>query len=398
MKVLYITLDRSLGDPHPDVAVHTKARETYMASFFDRYDILILTPKHPELVEVFRLKKMTIRASCSQSFAHMVGDGVRIGQEIFRTSPFDLVTTQDPLLTGLTGYLLKKRLAVPLHMQIHGDYLDHPGWLRESSLNPWYNRLGKAVLKKADAVTTVHEDIAQKIRSKLKTASMSVSSLSHGLGINTAHFFKRVDPHHLYPWKNTDAHPVVFFAGRMTSQKNLIELVRAVPLVLKNFPKTLFVLAGTGDLKQRLQYLARKLDVDHQIIFPGKIPEADMPTAYQSADIFVLPSLYEGHARALMEAGVCGLPVVTTPVSGARDIVIDRRNGRIASTPAAKDLADAMLEVIENLSDYQDRARTMVSSHAEQYDYLKQIAQLAKLIKNTQSCYVPKQYAATAIP
>ena len=387
MNALFIGLDRSLCDPRTDYALNTKARESYLAQFFDHYAVLILTPKQPGLAPVVRTSGMAIYATLSQSYATMIPDAVRIGLEIHRECPLNLITVQDPLLTGLAGYFLKKRLNIPLHVQIHADYLDNPFWLQESALNRWYNRLGKAVLRKANAVTAVHPDIAAKIRAIIKIPTIPVTNLPYGLGIDTRFFLGPAEPDFRSLWLAQRFRRVIFFAGRLSLQKNLAELIRAIPIILQRFPKTLFVLAGEGDQKNSLLALARELGIEDHVHSAGFISDIRMPSAYQSSDIVVLPSFYEGHARTLMEAGVSGVPIVSTPVTGTKDIIQGAFNGRVATSFKALDLAAALMDILANHQHYHTNAQSLKHSLAQQFDYRCNIADWAKQIQHTTMPY-----------
>ena len=80
------------------------------------------------------------------------------------------------------------------------------------------------------------------------------------------------------------------------------------------WPKLFFVWAGTGCLSNRLKSLAAELGVSEHIKFLGE--RTDIPDLLDAADIFILPSLYEGMPLAIMEAMAKGVPVIATGVSG----------------------------------------------------------------------------------
>ena len=70
----------------------------------------------------------------------------------------------------------------------------------------------------------------------------------------------------------------------------------------------------------------------------------------RSADIFILPSLEDGFARTVAEALACGLPVITTPNTGASDLVLRGENGEVVPIRDPQAIADAAIEWWERIS------------------------------------------------
>ncbi|WP_417798427.1 glycosyltransferase family 4 protein [Terasakiella pusilla] len=123
----------------------------------------------------------------------------------------------------------------------------------------------------------------------------------------------------------------LFFVGRMVPEKNLVALINAC----KGLPIQL-TLIGDGPLRGDLERLARVQAVP--VTFPGKMPQSAIVTLMRSkADGFVLPSLYEGHPKALIEAMAFGMPVLAANSPGIREEV-KGRNIAILSEPSEKSL------------------------------------------------------------
>lgn len=104
--------------------------------------------------------------------------------------------------------------------------------------------------------------------------------------------------------------PTLLYVGRLEPQKNLTVLLTALVRVKK---KLKIVFVGQGSQRQKLLDQARRLQLNLSIKPP--VPHSQLLAIYQSADIFVLPSLIEGSPKVLLEAMACGLPIVTTDVS-----------------------------------------------------------------------------------
>lgn len=117
--------------------------------------------------------------------------------------------------------------------------------------------------------------------------------------------------------KQSSKIPVVLFIGRLEPQKNLTVLLTALNRI-KRKVKVIFV--GQGSQRQKLLDQAKKLQLN--LIIHDQITHSQLPKTYQSADIFVLPSLIEGSPKVLLEAMACGLPIVATDVTDVKAGII----------------------------------------------------------------------------
>src|SRR5699024_11269619 len=108
--------------------------------------------------------------------------------------------------------------------------------------------------------------------------------------------------------QNIFKQPTIITSGRLSNQKGQWHLIRAFSKVKEKIPNAQLVILGKGDLKSKLIDITYKLKLENSIHFLGF---QSNPFKYiAEADIFVLPSLYEGFPNALCEAMACGLPVI----------------------------------------------------------------------------------------
>ncbi len=135
----------------------------------------------------------------------------------------------------------------------------------------------------------------------------------------------------------------LLFVGRLTEQKNLNALLEA--LATPGLGRCRLTLAGRGEARTGLAESARRLGIAERVDFRGEVDGRELLRLYCGNHLFVLPSLAEGMSNALLEAMACGLPCVSTPVSGATDLIRDGENGVLAEdyTPRALSAAVARL-------------------------------------------------------
>jgi len=117
----------------------------------------------------------------------------------------------------------------------------------------------------------------------------------------------------------------LLYVGRLTAQKNLRTLLRSLAEADADRP---VMLVGQGEEEAPLRELACKLGVAAR--FAGVIPHDHLPPVYASAWAFVLPSLFEGMPKALLEAMSCGLACLGSDVVGIRELVADGETGLLA--------------------------------------------------------------------
>ncbi|UYN88676.1 MAG: glycosyltransferase family 4 protein [Anaerolineales bacterium] len=132
----------------------------------------------------------------------------------------------------------------------------------------------------------------------------------------------------------------VGFVGRLDAQKNLHNLITAVvDMDIEVW------LIGYGPLQEELERFAEGTVA--QFKFLGNVANHELPLMLNQCDIFVMPSLYEGHPKALLEAMACGLPALGTRVPGIQEIITDGENGLLSETGAAS-LREGLQRLIDD--------------------------------------------------
>jgi glycosyltransferase involved in cell wall biosynthesis len=155
----------------------------------------------------------------------------------------------------------------------------------------------------------------------------------------------------------TDKEDKIVSVARIIEQKNPQMLLEAFFEVHKCYPSYSLVFFGEGEMKHQLQQRAKALELEAAVKFPGAVK--DVFEKIKSARLFVMSSNYEGMPNALIEAMCIGIPVVSTRVCGAVDLIKDGENGRLVDCADKEELAAVIMEMLSD-----DRQLTRYAENA----------------------------------
>ncbi len=132
----------------------------------------------------------------------------------------------------------------------------------------------------------------------------------------------------------------ILFVGRLEPQKNLFNLIEAI----SETDLTLDI-CGKGTLGEELISKAKELNV--QINFIDVVPNYKLPEILNRYKYYVLPSIFEGMPKSLLEAMACGLVCIGTDIDGINEIIEDSVNGYLANNTSVWGIADAITRAIQ---------------------------------------------------
>lgn len=167
---------------------------------------------------------------------------------------------------------------------------------------------------------------------------------------------------------------IILFVGRLAPVKGILYLIRAMPFVLRK-REAILVIVGDGPERSDLQHLVRILNLQPYVLFLGHIDTEKLALCYNAADVFVLPSLIEGHPIVLLEAMASGLPVVATDIGGNNESVLNEVNGFLVCSKDYHALAQAISAILNN-----EGLRQQFSAKSLEL-YRKNFAERTQLVK-----------------
>jgi glycosyltransferase involved in cell wall biosynthesis len=139
---------------------------------------------------------------------------------------------------------------------------------------------------------------------------------------------------------------ILLTVGRLSRQKGYDLLLSVIPELLRDFPDVHCVWVGDGEERGPLQQAIARSGVEghvHLLLYRN-----DVVRLMQAADLFVLPTYFEGHPFALMEAMAVGLPVVVSDASGIPEMVTHKVHGIVFRSGERNALQEALVHALRN--------------------------------------------------
>jgi glycogen synthase len=248
--------------------------------------------------------------------------------------------------THLGGILLKQNYGIPLVLTVHSLEPLRP-WKREQlgggyDFSCWVE---KTAIEMADAVIAVSESTKADVLRLFNVDPARVHVIHNG--IDPAEYVARRDAEVLRRYGIDAGLPYILFVGRITRQKGIMHLVRAIRQLDPGFQVVLC--AGSPDTPEIAEEMKRAVDAAKAaregIVWIEKmVPKQDLIAIYSQAALFVCPSIYEPFGIINLEAMACGVPVVASAVGGIPEVVVPGETG--ALVPVAQ-MDEAPFEPID---------------------------------------------------
>ncbi len=241
-------------------------------------------------------------------------DALKIGKNVIGV---DIVSSQDPFETGFISWLVARHHKVPLHVQVHTDFLA-PAYSAHSLLNKIRVMIAGFVLKRAKHVRVVSQEVHDRIVQRYGTKiPMSILPIY----VDLERFRSAVVPPDMNA-KLLNFNRRVLVVARLEPEKNVALAIRAFKEVAP--PDACLIILGEGSEYTMLERLVTKLVLDPQVFFEGF---KDPAPYYKLADVVLVPSVYEGYGQVIIEALAAHKPVLAT------DVGIAKQSGALIAAP-----------------------------------------------------------------
>lgn len=280
------------------------------------------------------------------------------------------------------GYFQKKK---PHILLVNTTSYGEAKSIRNSSLKKIIEKLtrltlafwaDKKIYKDSDFIVCVSNHIKNEIIKRYSIPQGKIIVIRNGVDCD---FFLPKDNDDK---ETKDKEVIISYVGRLANRKNLDLLLYAAYLLNKERFQFKVRIAGEGEEEKRLKELANSLKIERIVDFLGRRESDEILNLYQTSDIFVLPSRYEGVPLVLLEAQACGLPAVVTSFDGADEIIKDGENGFVVSNWQPQEFAKYLKILINDSKRRITMAKKARAMMVEEYSWDKIADKFLGLFKN----------------
>ena len=278
---------------------------------------------------------------------------------VMRRERFDVVHTHTPK-AGLLGQLAARLAGIPIVVNtIHGFYFhERMGRLARQ----FYIFLEKVAARCSDLILSQNAEDLETAVEKGICPRRKIKLLGNGIDLG------RFDPatiseeqvsQHRQALGISSDEEVVGFVGRLAARrKGFIDFLAAAARLTSERPRVRFLIVGGTDHGKPDAVepdAAADYGIAERCLFLGHRSNVELPIFYRMMDVLVLPSLFEGVPRVVMEACAMGVPCVVTDVKGNREVVSQGRNGFLVPFGDVAALSGAIADILTQ----PELARTM---------------------------------------
>ena len=168
----------------------------------------------------------------------------------------------------------------------------------------------------------------------------SIETRSHSYAEKTRLIPNYVDTKFFAPSFNSSKDYDLIFIGRISKQQNVEVLLKSII----NLNISILII-GSGELREKLE--VQYGDQEGRIRWKNNVPNHELPSFLNRAQLFILPSLYEGHPKVLIEAMSCGLAVIGANTPGIRELINHSVNGWLCE-PNSNSISKAIKYLLDN--------------------------------------------------
>ncbi|MBT3408874.1 glycosyltransferase family 4 protein [Candidatus Woesearchaeota archaeon] len=233
------------------------------------------------------------------------------------------------------GCLIKKLTGVKTAITIHGLDITYKNKIYQKIIPKSINELDKII-----CVSNNTKEICIK-----KGISKNKISVIHN-GVNSNEFILKNSKEKLREKIsskiNVNLHnkKILLTSGRLVERKGVKWFINSVMTKLNN--EYIYLISGDGEDKTNIEKAIKKNNLNNKIFLLGKVDFETLKLLYNSSDLFIMPNIsvkdnIEGFGIVAIEAGSCGLPVITSGIEGIKDAIINNKTGWVVGEKNTKE-------------------------------------------------------------
>lgn len=266
----------------------------------------------------------------------------------------DIVHTQTEFSIGAFGKIISRKYNIPFIHTYHTMWEDYVHYIspikgRNIHLKRLARSFSRAFVRKAECVITPSNKTAKYLKYKCNVKNKPIYIVPTGIDIVP---FKRdnfTEESRNELKESLGIKPnekVILFLGRVASEKSIDVIMDSMPSIFKEHPEYKFLIVGDGPSKKDLEEQAKKLNIQNNVIFTGKVPWNEVPKYYNLGDVFVNASITETQGLTFIEAMAAGVPIVAKYAPNLSEFIYTNKNGILVKKNS--DFKNAIIKVLSN--------------------------------------------------
>lgn len=292
----------------------------------------------------------------------------------------DVVHAHTPFVMGYCAWRTARRLKVPLVGTFHTPVDEYVVYLakRFAFNRRILKRIARAYqnwfYNKCDVVIVPAKSAANYLDVKNKR----IEVVSNGLDLNMYGPAGRREFREKFGLGHS---PVILHGGRLSFEKRIDFVIRAMPLILKSIPDAKLLIVGRGPARKSLEALVEKLGLEESVVFAGYVSDENFPKAFAAADVLALNSPVETQSLIVLEAFATGVPVVGADAGAIPDAVAPGVNGFLFNTDDVKAMAGYLIQVL-NDKNLREKLKEGALKTASEHSLEKSAEKLLSVYRN----------------
>jgi glycosyltransferase involved in cell wall biosynthesis len=329
----------------PKVGGVTRSVETFTERFIQRgHEVLIIAPSfegatenEPGVMRVPAMHDVLHDYSLPMAYPGML-------QELVAEHPPDIIHAHHPFFLGTSAHKVAATLNIPIVYTHHTRFDAYgPYFPRENGfLQNFVVALAIQFANVCDAVVAPGAFVRDMLREGGVAAPIHVIPT----GVNVPRFASGDGAAIRKRFGIPADAPVVGYLGRISAEKNLDFLAKAVTRLLQQLPSARFLVAGGGPYEDALREHFEAAGLEGRVHATGMLAGQDLVDAYHAMNVFAFASRSETQGMVVTEALAAGVPVVALEASGVEDVLEDNRQGRLLAEQDEQAFAAALAEVL----------------------------------------------------
>jgi len=327
------------------------------------HNVTIITTQHPDGIEYEKKNGVDIyylRGTLPGRYEFgFWKKSVKKFEELKNIKKFNLIYSESIAAYGYLKEKIKERSSLPVVLIAHGTFWGQiltklksnilsPNTIIGTLKNLYGYTLERKVYSNVDFIVAITQIVAEALIKNLNVAPNKIRIIPNGVDVEKFRPDNNLRNSFRKKLGFGEDERVILSAGRLHRAKGVQLTISAMPFILKHIPTKLLVI-GEGEYAKKLKRLTRKLRLENEIVFLGRVPHQELAAYYNACDLFVMTTLEkEGLPLTLLEVMACKKAIVASRIGGISDLLEHGVTGILIKPGDKRDLVRQSAKLLQD--------------------------------------------------